>query len=39
MTVNELLKKYSKTNDPPCTIIVGEFVFTEDKLLLGKVHS
>jgi len=34
--INKLLKKYYNT--PPCTMVVGDLIVTEDNLLLGKVH-
>lgn len=35
----KLMKQYQKINAPPCTIIVGDTYYTEEKLVLGKAHS
>jgi hypothetical protein len=34
--ITRLLMKYGHV--PPCTWVVGDYVFTED-VLIGKVHS
>jgi len=37
--VSDLMKRYGLGNAPPCIFVVEGLVFTEDRLLLGKVHS
>ncbi|MEK6886709.1 MAG: hypothetical protein AABW88_02660 [Nanoarchaeota archaeon] len=37
--VNDLMKRYGSASAPPRIFVIEGLVFTEDRFLLGKVHS